>query len=71
MKKKKCVKYTVQCANDNKHIFEKVYTIKDGTEDVESDVNAYCPKCDEFVDITIKGEVEPDSILRKFEFPEY
>ena len=67
MKKVKRVKYTVQCANNPDHIFEHVYTIVEGTEDKQSDVQAYCPYCDDFVDITIQGTVKPDSILRRFD----
>lgn len=66
MKKKKRVKYTVQCANNPDHIFENVYTIIEGTENTQSEVQAYCPYCDAFVDVTIKGIVPSDSILRRF-----
>jgi len=64
--KKKRIKYKVQCANNPEHIFEKVVDIIKGTENTESEIQAYCPFCDEFVDITIQGQPSPDSILRKF-----
>ena len=60
-------KYNAQCANNPEHIFEYVYTIEIGSEDIKSDVQAFCPYCDGFVDITIKGKVVPDTILRRFE----
>ena len=66
MKKEKRVKYTVRCANNPDHTFEHVYTIIEGTENTQSDVQAYCPYCDDFVDVTIQGIVPPDSILRRF-----
>ena len=65
--KKKRIKHNVQCAKNPEHIFEYVYTVEDGSEKTESDVQAYCPFCDDFVDITIKGKVVPDdNVLRKF-----
>ena len=67
MKKTKKVKYKVVCANDDNHIFEYVFTIYEGTETEESDVEAFCPFCDDFVSITIKGIVPPESILRRFD----
>ncbi len=66
MKIKK-VKYNVQCAHNPEHNFEYVYNIEEGSEKTESDVQAYCPYCDDFVDITIKGKVVPDdTVLKKF-----
>ena len=53
MKKKK-VKQSVQCANDSEHIFEFAYTIVEGSEEIETEVQPYCPFCKDFVDVTIK-----------------
>jgi len=65
--KKRKIKYNVQCANNPEHIFEYIYTIEEGSEDIKSEVQAFCPYCDDFVDITIKGKVVPDAgLLRKF-----
>ena len=66
---KKRIKYKVLCANNPEHIFEKVVDIIEGTENTESEIQAYCPYCDDFVDITIQGELPPDTILRKLHFP--
>jgi len=66
MKGKK-IKHSVQCANNSEHIFEYVYTIVEGSEETASEVQAYCPYCDGFVDITIKGDVvTDDTVLRRF-----
>ena len=62
---KKKIKFKVQCANNPEHIFEKVIEIVAGTENTETELQAYCPFCDEFVDITIQGEPSPDTILRR------
>ena len=68
MKKIKKVLYRVECANNPKHIFDKVFKIEEGTEDQESEMQAYCAQCDDFVTVTIKGKAIPDeSILRKFD----
>ena len=70
MKNTKRIKKKVQCANNPDHIFEKAYTIELDSENQESNVQAYCPWCDDFVDVTIKGKVVPDDTLfREFEHP--
>jgi hypothetical protein len=67
MKKTKRVKHKVQCAINPEHVFEKVYDIEEGSESLKSEMQVYCPYCDEFVDVTIQGKVVPDdSILRSF-----
>jgi len=66
MKKTKKVIYKVKCANNPKHIFDKVYKIEKGNENQENEMQAYCPFCDDFVTVTIRGKAVPDeSILRK------
>ncbi len=70
MKKKK-IKRNVQCANNPDHIFEKVFDIIKGSEDTETEIQAYCPYCDDHVDITVQGIVPPDvDILKRFNLPE-
>ena len=67
--RKKQVKYTVQCAVNPDHLFDKVYDIKEGSEEADtSEVEAYCPYCDALVQFEIKGKVAPDiDLLRRFE----
>ncbi len=67
MTRAKKIILNVQCAFDPNHIFEKAYTIQEGTEDRESKVEAYCPFCDKMVSITIQGKPVPDKeLLRRF-----
>ncbi len=66
-KKTKKVVYHVQCNSDPEHIIEKVIEIEEGSENTETNVQAYCPLCKEHVTATIQGKVVPDQdILRKF-----
>ncbi|HEX9655132.1 MAG TPA: hypothetical protein VGA99_15605 [bacterium] len=67
MKKTKKVVYHVQCAFDPKHVFEKVIEIVEGTENKQSQVEAYCPLCDKFVTVTVQGETPTTKTLRKFD----
>jgi hypothetical protein len=67
MKKKKTKKvlYNVQCAFDEKHVFEKVLEVEVGTESVESEVDAFCPSCNKMVSIMVKGKVAMNtSVMR-------
>jgi aspartate carbamoyltransferase regulatory subunit len=66
MKKVKKVVYNVQCAYNPEHIFEKVFEIQEGSEKIDSELEAYCPYCDKFVSIEIQGKPPPDELLRKF-----
>ncbi len=58
------VKYDVQCAFNAEHIFEKVFEIEEGSEDVQSEVETYCPFCDKMVKVTIKGEPIKKTLYR-------
>ena len=43
--RKKQVKHTVQCAVNPDHLFDKVYDIKEGSEEAgASEVEAYCAR---------------------------
>lgn len=65
--KTKKVLYHVQCVYNEKHVFEKIFEIKEGSEGKkETEVETYCPFCDQLVTVTVKGKVKPDTtILRK------
>lgn len=66
-KKTKRVVYNVECANNPEHIFEKVYEIEEGTEMKTTEMDIYCPMCDDYVRITVQGKVVPDAeLMRKF-----
>ncbi|MCK5056078.1 MAG: hypothetical protein KAT34_05445 [Candidatus Aminicenantes bacterium] len=67
MKKTKPVFLNVQCAFDKSHIFPKSFTVEEGGQSVESEVDVYCPFCNKLVVVKIKGELpSSESILRKF-----
>ena len=67
VKKKKQMKkvlYKVQCAYDEKHVFEKVFEIEAGSEENdESRVETYCPHCNQLVTVVVKGKVSPDTTV--------
>ena len=54
--KTKAVKYRVQCPFDEKHVFEKVFTIEEGSEGLESEVETFCARCDKMVTVTVEGK---------------
>jgi hypothetical protein len=63
-KKIKKVLYHVQCVYNEKHIFEKVFEIEEGSEaKEESEVETYCPYCDKLVTVVVKGKVTPDTSI--------
>jgi len=67
MKKIKKVAYQVVCARNPEHVFEKAYSIEAGTEAKQTEVDVFCPFCQDYVTITVKGIVVPDAeLLRKF-----
>ncbi len=67
MKKTKKVVYEIQCQSNPEHILEKVIEIEEGSEKFETEIQAYCPKCDKYVKAIVQGKLVPDQdILRKF-----
>ncbi|MBF0554935.1 MAG: hypothetical protein HQK96_10340 [Nitrospirae bacterium] len=60
-KKVKRVVYKVQCAKNPEHIFDKTFEIEEGTDNVESKAEAWCPHCgtDDMVEVTVKGRLVP------------
>lgn len=67
MKKIKKVAFQVVCARNSEHVFEKAYPIEAGTEAKQTEVDVFCPYCQDYVTITVKGKVVPDAeLLRKF-----
>jgi hypothetical protein len=67
MAKGKRVAYDVVCSKNPKHVFPVVFEIEPGSEDVRSKIEAYCPQCDNFVQVTVKGKVVLNAELtRKF-----
>jgi hypothetical protein len=70
MAKSKKVVYEVICPNNPRHIFPFAFEIEPGSENVQSKVEAYCPQCDAFVQVTVKGKLPPNQdILRQFDIP--
>ncbi len=68
MKKTKKKMYNVECAINPEHVFEKVYSVKELTDHKVSEMEVYCPICDAYTNVTIKGKVVPDtSMLRRFD----
>ncbi len=63
-KKMKKVLYNVQCVYNEKHIFEKIFEIEEGSETIEeSEVETYCLHCDKLVTVVVKGKVLPDTTI--------
>ncbi|MCK6622329.1 MAG: hypothetical protein HUU32_19185 [Calditrichaceae bacterium] len=63
----KKVVYRVQCIRDEKHIFEKVFLIEEGSETVATRVEAYCPHCNAQATVLVQGKVVADTtLLRKY-----
>ncbi len=63
-KQMKKVLYNVQCFYDEKHVFEKVFEIEEGSEEKEeTEVEAYCPQCNQLVTVVVKGKVPPDKTV--------
>ena len=62
----KPVKYRVQCAFDEKHVFDKVFNIKEGSEEgPPSEVEAFCPFCEKPMTLKVQGEVGKDEVLMR------
>ena len=67
MAKRKRVVYEVVCPSNSEHVFPVAFEIEPGSENVESEAEAYCPQCDAFVRVTVKGKLPPNAeILRRF-----
>jgi len=67
MKKAKKIICNVRCAFDETHVFEAAFLIKEGSEDIKTRVEKFCPFCDKMVTVAVQGEVLPDrELLRKF-----
>lgn len=65
-KREKVVKEVV-CPNNPKHVFPFAFEIEAGSENVQSKVEAYCPRCDAFVQVTVKGKLpRNEEVLRRF-----
>jgi uncharacterized protein with PIN domain len=63
-KQMKKVLYEVQCAYDEKHVFEKVFEIEAGSEEKEeTELETYCPYCNKLVTVVVKGKVPPDTTV--------
>jgi len=68
MAKSKRVVYEVVCPNDARHVFKYAFTIEEGSENVSSEAEAYCGRCDAFVRVTVKGKLAPnEEIIRRFD----
>lgn len=66
MAKHKRIAKQVVCPKNPQHVFTFVFEIEEGTEEVQSKVEAYCPYCDNFVQVTVKGKPPETVILRRF-----
>lgn len=66
MTKTNKVPYEVVCHKNKKHVFPVVFdVIPDANSTSKAEV--YCPHCDAFVRVTIKGELPPNQdVLRRF-----
>ena len=67
MARSKRVVYEVVCPNNREHVFPFAFEIEPGSEKIESPAEAYCPKCEDFVRVTVKGKLSPSKkVLRRF-----
>ena len=69
-KKTKKFIYQVECSEDASHVFEKIFEIEEGTENVTTEVQAFCPHCNDYVNVNVQGRMAPDQeIMKKFKHP--
>ena len=64
------VLFYVQCRNNEKHIFEKVFELESSQErpGKENNLEAYCPYCNQMVEVTVKEKVPlNEELSRRFE----
>ena len=67
MTRAKKVLKKVICCHNPEHVFSVAFAIEPGSEDCPSTVEAYCPQCDKFLSVTVRGEPEVNKVLlRKF-----
>lgn len=67
MVKSKKVVYNVQCPHNTEHLFQRELLIEDGTENVVSTVEAYCPWCEVMLNVEVQGRLVPNKkIIMKF-----
>ena len=60
--------YTVICSKNKEHRFPVVYEIEENTGDVISRPTERCPFCGALVEVTVKGKIENDTIIRRLGF---
>ncbi|UCH94044.1 MAG: hypothetical protein JSV88_27775 [Candidatus Aminicenantes bacterium] len=64
------VLFNVQCRNKAKHIFEKVLELEPGQKrpEKENNLEAYCPYCNQMVEVTVKEKVPlNEELIKRFE----
>ncbi|MFQ5544132.1 MAG: hypothetical protein ACE5FY_07260 [Nitrospiria bacterium] len=67
MSRSKKTIYEVTCAFDETHRFDKAFNIEEGSEQIETEVEAFCPYCNKQVTVCVEGRMVPDAtLLRKF-----
>lgn len=65
MKQTKKVYYQIICHNNPDHVIEKCFEVEEGSEDIDTEAEVYCSKCDDFVSFKIKGKIIKDKdVLR-------
>ncbi len=58
--------FTGVCCNDPSHEFPVVVDVVEGTDEVVSKLEVFCPDCGEMTQFEIKGELAPDANVLKF-----
>lgn len=71
-KHKNIVSKTVMavCYKNPKHEFPVVVDVIEGTDQIVSELEVYCPDCGEMNKIKIKGELKPDAVVTRYFKPE-
>ncbi len=60
--------YTAVCHKDPGHEFPVVVDVIEGTDEVVSTLEVFCPDCGEMNRITLKVELKPDAeVMRYFD----
>jgi hypothetical protein len=58
--------YTAVCRKDVSHEFPVVVDVIEGTDEVVSTLEVFCPDCGEMNLIKLKGELKPDTAVRRY-----
>jgi hypothetical protein len=58
--------YLAVCCKDPSHEFPVVVDVIEGTDEVVSSLEVYCPDCGAMNKIRIKGDLKPDAVVTRY-----